>query len=474
MEERKPEEQKSLDEYSQRESQNTRPCGTGEVDSTNYGQGEQEEKSAAGDEPPSGSEEEEREAFSFLQETIKPKPVTGGQIALQLVKVAVYGLIIGVTACCGFYAVRPWAEETFHEEAQEVTLPKDEEEVTEPVSEEEEEKEPEPEPQIIVPELTADSYREIMQSMYAVAKEADRCVVYVRKAKEGENQRGAGAHTGTTGIVAADNGQELLILSDNSVCEGTEQWAVIFPDHTRYTAKLVKQDGNRGLAVFGIDRASISESTWNVVRVAELGNSNISVRGDLVIAVGQMFGYENGLGYGIISAKEWDHDYADGQCGVIATDISASPGASGVLFNQKGQVIGLVKGGILGEGASALVNALEVSDMKQVMGLLLNGETVPYTGIFGTAVTDELSEEKKIPKGLYVTNVQADSPAMKAGIQNGDVILEVGANSVTGIVSYEKAVLECRAGEAVKVKGQRLGSGGYVEVDFTVTMGSME
>ena len=112
--------------------------------------------------------------------------------------------------------------------------------------------------------------------------------------------------------------------------------------------------------------------------------------------------------------------------------------------------------------------------MKQVMGLLLNGEAVPYTGIFGTAVTDELSEEKKIPKGLYVTNVQADSPAMKAGIQNGDVILEVGANSVTGIVSYEKAVLECKAGEAVKVKGQRLGSGGYVEVDFTVTMGSME
>ena len=58
-----------------------------------------------------------------------------------------------------------------------MTLPKDEEEEPEPVQEEEEEKEPEPEPQIIVPELTADSYREIMQSMYAVAKEAEQCVV---------------------------------------------------------------------------------------------------------------------------------------------------------------------------------------------------------------------------------------------------------------------------------------------------------
>lgn len=432
MEERKPEEQKSQDEGTQRES------------------------------------------FSFLQETIKPKPVTGGQIALQLSKMAVYGLIIGAAACCGFYALRPWAQETFHEEAQEVTLPRDEEEEPEPVQEEEEEKEPEPEPQIIVPELTADSYREIMQSMYAVAKEAEQCVVYVRKAKEDEAPAGTGAHTGTTGLLAADNGQELLVLSDNSVCEGAEQWSVIFPDHTRHSAKLVKQDGNRGLAVFGIDRASISDNTWNVIRVAELGNSNISVRGDLVIALGQMFGYENGVGYGIISAKEWDHDYADGQCGVIATDIAASSGASGVLFNQKGQVIGLVKSGILGEGASASANALAVSDMKQAMGLLLNGEAVPYTGIFGTAVTDELSEEKKIPKGLYVTNVQADSPAMKAGIQNGDVILEVGDASVTGIISYEKAVLERKAGEIVKVKGQRLGSGGYVDVDFSVTMGSRE
>ena len=101
----------------------------------------QGKKSAAENGAEGGSEDGERESFSFLQETIKPKPVTGGQIALQLVKVAVYGLIIGVTACCGFYALRPWAEETFHEEAQEVTLPGDEEEEPE-LTEKEEEPEP--------------------------------------------------------------------------------------------------------------------------------------------------------------------------------------------------------------------------------------------------------------------------------------------------------------------------------------------
>lgn len=416
----------------------------------------------------------QKESFSFLQETIKPKPVTRGQIMLQLVKMAMYGLIIGTAACCGFYAVQPWAKETFHEEAQEVTLPADDEEEAEPPAEEQEEEVVQPEPEVIIPDLTADSYREIMQDMYGIAKEADRCVASVRALKKDETQNEPAAHSGTTGLVAADNGQELLILADSSVCEDSEQWTVIFSDHTEHPASLVKQDGNRGLAVFGVDRASIEANTWNYVHVAELGNSNITARGDLVIALGQMFGYESGLGYGIISSKDWSYQYADGQCGVIATDIAAAPGGSGVLFNQKGQVIGLVKSGILGEAVSASASALAVSDMKQVMEMLLNGESVPYMGISGTSVTEELSEAQKMPKGLYVTNVQVDSPGMKAGIQNGDVIQQVGEDTVSGNVSYEKAVLGCKPGEAVKVKGQRLGNGSYVDVDFTVTVGSME
>lgn len=418
--------------------------------------------------------EDERESFSFLQETIKPKPVTGGQVALQLAKMAVYGLIIGTAACCGFYAIQPWAKATFHEEAKEVTLPDDEEEEAEPPEAEKEEEVVQPEPEVIIPELTADSYREMMQDMFGIAKEADRCVVSVRSLKKDEAQNEPAAHSGTTGFVAADNGQELLILADSSVCENSDQWTVIFSDHTEHPASLVKQDGNRGLAVFGIDRASIEANSWNYVHVAELGNSNITVRGDLVIALGQMFGYESGLGYGIVSSREWSYQYADGQCGVIATDIAAAPNGSGVLFNQKGQVIGLVKSGILGDAVSASASALAVSDMKQVMEMLLNGDSVPYMGISGTSVTEELSEEQKMPKGLYVTNVRVDSPGMKAGIQNGDVIQQVGEDTVSGNASYEKAVLGCKPGEPVKVKGRRLGSGGYVDVDFTVTMGSIE
>ena len=437
MRERKPEEQEQLKGYVQ-------------------GKGT---KSAAGDEADGGSDDEGRESFSFLQETIKPKAVTREQIFMQVVKTAFYGLIIGLSACCGFYALKPWAEHAFQEEK---------------VEEEPETVEEEEEPEPVVPVLTADSYKEIMQSLYAIVKEADKSIAYIRKAGEDSMQGEHGIYGGITGAIVADNGQNLLIFGDNSICEDTEQWDAVFSDGSRHPATLIKQDGNRGLAVFGVEKASIEENTWSTIQIAELGNSNISARGDVVIALGGMFGYENGIGYGVISSKDYSTYYGDGQCGVIATDIAAAPGGTGVLFNQKGQVLGLLKGGLFGEADSGPANALAISDMKPVMELLLNGDSIPYVGVSGTTVTDELFEEQGIPKGLYVTNVQTDSPAMKAGIQNGDVIQEVKSSKVTGTSSYEKAVLECKAGENVKIKGRRLGNGGYVSVDFTVSVGSMD
>ncbi len=429
----------------------------------------QGKKSAAENGAEGGSEDGERESFSFLQETIKPKALTREQIFMQTVKMAVYGLIIGMSACCGFYAMQPWVEHAFQEETQEVTLPEEEEEEEpEPVKEEET-----PEP--VVPDLTVDSYKEIMQSMYAIAKEADKSIAYIRKAgADSPQDEEHGAYGGITGVIVADNGHNLLIFGDNSICKDSEQWAVVFSDGSRYPAALIKQDGNRGLAVFGVEKASIEENTWSAIQIAELGNSNISVRGDIVIAMGGMFGYENGIGYGVISSTDYSTYYGDGQCGVIATDIAAAPEGTGILFNQKGQVLGLLKGGLFGNSDTGLANALAISDMKSAMELLLNGDSIPYVGVSGTTVTDELFEEQGIPKGLYVTSVQADSPAMKAGIQNGDVIQEVKGLKVTGTTSYEKAVLECKAGDTVRIKGRRLGNGGYVSVDFTVSAGSME
>lgn len=413
------------------------------------------------------------EGFSFLQETIKPKPMSREKILVQFVRIAVYGLIFGIFACCGFFALKPWAAETFQQDAEKVTIREDEEQDGQEQGDSADEAQS---ADVSAVELTldSDSYKEMMRSMYEVAKEADKSVVSVRASEDAEWMTAGGKKGSVTGLIAADNGRQILILADDAVCNEAAGWTVTFADKSEYEASLVKQDKNTGLAVFGVDRTGITSGTWNAIQIAALGNSNIVSRGDVVIALGNMFGYENGLGYGTISSKEQMAIFPDGWYNVISTDISVSAGGTGILVNQRGEVLGLIRDDVLSAAETNTASALGISDLKSVMELLLNGKSVPYIGIQGISVTDEISEQREIPVGIYVTKVEEDSPAMAAGIQNGDVLQEVDGDTVSGTASYEKAVLGCKAGDTIKIKGQRRGAGGYVDVDFSVTVGSRE
>ena len=193
-----------------------------------------------------------------------------------------------------------------------------------------------------------------------------------------------------------------------------------------------------------------------------------------MIALGNTFGYPDGVGYGVISSSDYRETFYDSECDVLATDISSSADGTGILFNLEGEVIGMISPSIWEDKEDGTANAYAVSDLKSVIELLANGESVPYIGVYGTAVTGEIQKEQGLPSGVYVIDVDPDSPAMAAGIQSGDIIWQVSGESVSSMVTYHKAVLELQAGEQVRLKGKRLGSDGYVDVDFTVTVGSRE
>lgn len=411
---------------------------------------------------------QKEESFSFLQETIKPKPVTGRKIMTQLARVGIYGLIFGTFACLGFFALKPWAQSKFQGDPKTVTIPADEEQDTAP-------SETEATETAVTPALNADSYKELMKSIYEIAKEENKCLAAVRATNEANTIAAASGKTeSVTGLVVADNGQELLILSDNSVCADAEKWNVTFTDNSQYEVYLKKQDKNSGFAVFGIPRAKITESTWNTVKVAELGNSNITVKGEPVIALGNTFGYTDGVGYGIVSSNSYKETLADAQRGVLATDIASESGGTGVLFNLNGEVIGIIDPGIWEGTQGNTAKALAISDLKSTIELLVNGKSVPCVGVFGTTINDTLAKEQDMPVGIYVTEVKPDSPAMAAGIQSGDILQIVAGTKLSNTLSYEKTVMNCKVGENVKIKGKRKGANGYVDIDFTVAVGSQE
>lgn len=415
------------------------------------------------------NEEQKEDSFSFLQETIKPEPITGKQVRKQLLKLAVYGIVVGAFACLGFYALNPWVQNLFPGSPKTVTIPEDSEETHQEEDEAQEQDSQEK-------NLRAEDYEAMMQSVYQIAAEAAKSVVTVRGEQDAANltKDVNNEDMGCTGLIAADNGQELLILSNNSVCGESTVWNVQFSDGSTCEASLKKQDKNSHLAVFGVRRNLISESTWDEIKTAALGNSNIVAEGDPVIALGDTFGYSNGTGYGMISSNAHEKAIPDHTFSVLATDIPSADFSSGVLCNLDGEIIGLIDSEIWTENQGHTANAYGISDLKPIMELLLNSQSVPYAGIYGVTVSSDISESKQVPSGMYVTQIQANSPAMAAGIQSGDVIQSVDGEEIASMAQYEKVLQKCKAGDTIRIQGKRLGAGGYVEISFQLVLDSRE
>ena len=103
--------------------------------------------------------------------------------------------------------------------------------------------------------------------------------------------------------------------------------------------------------------------------------------------------------------------------------------------------------------------------------LLYTSSPVAYLGIKGIDVTNEAHTELKVPLGAYVKEVEMDSPAMLAGIQQGDVIIAMGEDNVMNFSEYSNLLMQVEAGQTVNITLMRQVQDEYKEMSFTITLG---
>ena len=179
-------------------------------------------------------------------------------------------------------------------------------------------------------------------------KEARKSIVSVSSVSEKADWDGemTGILQSVTGVIAGDNGREFLIIADSSICTGASAWRVTISDGKSFDAALKKVDNNRKIAVFGIGKHVVDEDDSGLIKVAVLGNSKKVAQGDAVIALGNIFGYADGMSYGVVSASNYKATFFDGECAVIATDIPAEEQGTGMLFNMDGEVVGMISSSV--------------------------------------------------------------------------------------------------------------------------------
>jgi serine protease Do len=273
----------------------------------------------------------------------------------------------------------------------------------------------------------------------------------------GFEQRGVGS-----GFVMNREG---YILTNNHVVEDADQIKVKLANGKEYEGKVVGRDPKTDLALIKINASSD-------LQPLTLGNSDDLKVGSWVVAIGSPFGLEQTLTAGIVSAKgrvigsgPYDN--------FIQTDASINPGNSGgPLINMKGEVVGINTAIIAsgqGIGFAIPINmAKEIAPQLQEKGHVTRG----WLGVSIQEVTPDLAKSfgLKDKKGALVAEVVSGSPAEKAGIEQGDVIVEFDGKEVTNSKDLPRMVASTPVGKAVSIKLSRSGK----VLDRQVKVGEME
>ena len=412
------------------------------------------------------SEMNETPEYSFLQEVIKDEVGGTGKRKKRILRKIGVGIFIGLVACFTFSVFKPWVESRISGNPDEVTIPRD----TKQTAENEADRSGKD-----GNGQKKDNYSKSVKSLSDVAKKGKRSVVslLVLTGATIGNKEFVSESQSVSGVLIADNGQELLILGPTMEVGETQQIQATFCDGKKYQVTEKKSDANLELTIYVVKESQLEEKTAKSIRLAALGSSYEVKKGDTTVLLGMLFGQGDAVGYGVLRSSTEKAERADGTYHILGAELAGFTGGSGIMFNRQEEVIGIICDAAGEDAKEELMHAYAISDIKDVMQFLANGESVPYIGIHATDVSENIAEDRRIPRGIYVDKVEADSPAMRAGIQSGDVLTAIGGTDIENFEQYHELLMEEKEGTHLLIKGYRRGAKDqYVAVHFNATVGN--
>ncbi|ENW04232.1 Do family serine endopeptidase [Acinetobacter beijerinckii] len=239
------------------------------------------------------------------------------------------------------------------------------------------------------------------------------------------------------------------LVTNHHVIENASRISITLNDRRELDATLVGSDERTDVAVLKVNGANFPE--------LKIGNVNQLKVGEPVLAIGSPFGFDYSASAGIVSAKSRN---MSGETSVpfIQTDAALNPGNSGgPLFNQRGEVVGVNSrifsgtGGYMGLSFSIPIDvAMDVVQQLKTTGKV----TRSYLGIMLQDIDRNLAEAYKLPKpeGSLITQVTAKSPAEKAGLKSGDVILKINGASISRTSDLLNVLNRVAPGQTVQLE----------------------
>lgn len=281
-----------------------------------------------------------------------------------------------------------------------------------------------------------------------------------------------------SGFIISQTKDKILIATNNHVVNGAKSLTVGFNDGKTVNAQIVGTDSDSDLAVISVNTADMKESTLKSIKIATLGSSDNLEVGQSVIAIGNALGYGQSVTTGVVSATNRKVSFQDGTMTLIQTDAAINPGNSGgVLINTNGEVVGINNAKLADTSVEGMGYAIPISKAKEELTDLMNSSNVSaaeagYLGIYGRTIDSGYAQAYSLPNGIYVVRVVKGSPAEKAGLSAGDIIVEFEGNSVSTMEGLQSKIARKKAGTKVSITVKRADQNGtYKKKTLEVKLG---
>jgi S1-C subfamily serine protease len=299
-------------------------------------------------------------------------------------------------------------------------------------------------------EAGADVLDAYSQAVTNVVSAVGPAVVHIRvKKKVAARQRTAPQETegSASGVIITPDG---YIITNSHVVEGARTIEVGLADGTSHNAKLVGQDSATDLAALVVPASGLP--------IARLGDSDKLRVGQLVIAIGNPLGFQSTVTTGVISALGRSLRSQNGRLieNIIQTDAALNPGNSGgPLVDSRGAIVGINTAII--QFAQGICFAVPVNTVRWVVSLLIREGKVTrgYLGISGQTVPLPVQVVRYFNlehnTGVHVMGIAPDSPADIAGLKEGDIILSIGKDIVSGVDDIHRLLTRDVIGKSCSV-----------------------
>ena len=441
----------------------------------------------------------EKERSRFVRETITSSKNRGRRIAKRTAAVVISALIFGVLAAWMFVLTKPFWESRFGEPetappepvtifvpTQPETTTEEESTTEEPTSEPETMPSSEEDPlasqwEALQPSVDEEINKKLQEAAARDLNVQQRRTVMaaVNKSVVTISARNAAAESfdsdperreETSGVIVAVTRREILLLTTSDVVSDEQLYAV-FANSLEMPAAVKAVDDTFGLAVLSVNRANWSDAQIEGISVIQMGSSTVD-QGQTVMAMGAPMGRSRSVLTGSVSYISSNVQGADTSVRLLHTDIVIPEGANGFLVNLDGQMIGWITDRYSDHVKANFLSAVALLDLTSSIQTMINGEAPALLGILGQNITPAMSQEYELPQGIYIYRCIADTPADRAGIQNGDILTQIDDAQINTFRDLEAALSEHKPEDQVKIVIQRLSDGEYVQLELEAVLGA--